>query len=379
MNLFDYLDWRGDLTFKQDSFNSVDALALSHIIYLHFQDLIDEDFSNPVKLSELAVKLKETPDYEDRVQLGLGINPLTDDLFFKLVEHKRFKDVLITGFRCIYDEVKCEQFAAATFIADDVAYISYRGTDDTIIGWKEDFLTSYMETIPSQADALKYFYDVCDALKNQIVLIGHSKGGSMALYTSVYSDEEHQKRINKVYNLDGPGFVKEFFEKDSFKRIEDRLVNIYPEDDYVGMLQNHGNNFKIIKAASHGLGQHDPLKWQCIGNDFVNGKGFTKQSQFFNKAINDWAVSMTNDEKHRMVDALFSIYLASGCKTNYELSKNLLPASKGIIKAFNDMDKDTKKEVKRLINLLKRCMKSELPIFNMFAKIPLEESKNQTE
>lgn len=372
MNLLDYLDWRGDLTFKEAPFNEVDTLLFSHIIYLHFQDLISENFKQTITLGDLANNLLQAPDLEERIHLGLCINELTDDLFFKCAKTRRFKDIKVCGFRSIYDEEKCEQFAAATFIYGDLAFITYRGTDDTIIGWKEDFLLSYMEPYPSQSDALLYLNQSIKNIHKKFVIIGHSKGGNLAVYASTKAEPKYQKKIISVYNLDGPGFLREFFEKEEFRRIEDKVINIFPEDDYVGGLQFHSKSCRIIKAASKGIAQHDPLNWQCLGNKFVEGEDFTKESKFFSKTINEWNLSMTNEEKCKFVTALFDLYLASGCKTNYELSKNILPASKKIIKAFNEMDKDTKKEVKRLINMLKDCIKSELPIFNFFANFPFD-------
>ncbi|MCR4743436.1 MAG: DUF2974 domain-containing protein [Treponema sp.] len=372
MNLLDYLDWRGDLTFKDAPFNEVDTLIFSHIIYLHFQGLISDNFKQTISLGQLAENLLNAPDFEERIHLGLCINELTDDLFFKCAKTRRFKDIKVCAFRSIYDEEKCEQFAALTFIYGDLAFVTYRGTDDTIIGWKEDFLLSYMDPYPSQSDALIYLNEAIKSIHKKFTVIGHSKGGNLAVYASTKALPKYQKRIQSVYNLDGPGFLPEFFEKEDFCRIQDKVINIFPEDDYVGGLQFHSKSCQIIKAASRGIAQHDPLNWQCLGSKFLPAQDFTKESKFFSKTINDWNLSMTNEEKCKFVTALFDLYLASGCKTNYELSKNILPASKKVLKAFNEMDKETKKEVKRLINMLKDCIKSELPIFNFFSRIPLD-------
>jgi len=375
MNILDYLDWRGDLSFEDSPLNRVDALILSHIIYLHFDNLVDGDFSEPISLGDLADRLNNSPDHHERIDLGLCIDPRTVDLFFRCAEVRRFRDVKITGFIDIFDPVKIEQFAVTTFLIGDDAVISFRGTDDTIIGFYEDFNLSYMDPLPSQVDASDYFDKVIKKFpEKNIVLVGHSKGGYIALGTAVRTSSENQKRIKKIYNLDGPGYIQSFFETEAFKNIEPVLDNLYPEDDYVGMLQRHSKDFTIVKAENKGLAQHNPLNWQVIGNDFVKGKEFTKNSQIFSKSINEWSENISYESKEKIVHELFSIYLASDCKSNQEISQNKAAATKKIIKAFNERNKDTKEDVMKLINILVKNVKTELPVINIFSKINIIEN-----
>lgn len=372
MNIIDYIDWRGDLSFSADPLNRVDALILSHIIYLHFDNLVDKDFSNPISLKQLAEKLNEAHDCHERTNLGLAIDPKTVDLFFKCAESKRFGDIKITGFVDIFDTVKIEQFCIASFLIGDDVVISVRGTDDTIIGWYEDFNLSYMKLIPSQIDASAYFEKAAKKFTDKsFVLLGHSKGGYVAVGTAVNADAEFQKRIRKVYNLDGPGYIKSFFESAEFKNIEDKLETLYPEDDYVGMLQRHPKNYMIIKADKKGIAQHNPLNWQILGNDFVKGNGFTRNSKIFYKTINEWSESISYESKEKIVKELFTIYLASDCVTNLEISQNKAVATRKIIKAFNERTKETKDDIFKLINILIKHIKTELPVVNMFEKYRL--------
>ena len=375
-DLFDYLDWRGDITFSEVPFGKIDALMLSHLSYSIFDGLISDSFSESKTLELLVCDFKNASDYEGRINIGFLINKRTAELSFKCAESKRFKNVRISGYKNIYSEENIEQFAAMTFTIDKVNVIAFRGTDDTIVGWREDFNIAYLPQIPSQKDALEYFSLAAKELGGNFILVGHSKGGNLAVNTAVNCGEETQKRIEKIYNFDGPGFLPEFFEKKEYKNIENKIHSVYPELSVVGMIFSHPKNFEITKSNGFAIMQHDALTWQVLGSSFENAEDFTEESKIFYKAFNKWVKKLSIEQRKKFVNALFDVIEASGAKTNTDLEKNAITSSAKMIAAYSSMDKETKKEVKNILLVLKAAVQSSLPMFKLFPTTSVTGSMN---
>ena len=362
-NLFDYITWRGDLTFDQVEFNKIDALLLAHISYSLLDGLLTDDFSSPVTLKKLWRDFKSAPNYEERLKIGYVINKKTPELLSKAAKCKRFKDVKICGLREIYDEDKVEQFAAMTYLVGNRVVVSYRGTDDTLVGWKEDFNIVWQDSIPAQTDALKYMEDVAKAFPfKNFTIIGHSKGGNLAINTAVKCGPKIQKRIDKIYNFDGPGFPQEFFEKPEYLAIEKKLVNIYPELSLVGMIFHHPKNYEIVKSDGFAVLQHDALTWQISGANFDNAKDFADESKFFHKALNEWVEKLSVDQTKQFVTALWEVIMASDAKTLSEMQKNSLRSGAKIIAKLASLDKETKQGVRTVLDLLKNIVMKDTPL-----------------
>ncbi|MCR5188924.1 MAG: DUF2974 domain-containing protein [Treponema sp.] len=356
-NLFDYVAWRGDIFFDTIPFNKLDALLLSHISYSLLGGLVSENFEQAKSLSQLAKDFKASPDYDERTKIGFLINKKTTELLLKAAKAPRFKNIKICAYRDIFDEENVEQFAAMTYIIkngkDEEAVISYRGTDDTLIGWREDFNIVWQDPIPAQKDALAYIEEAAKALKADIRIVGHSKGGNLAINTAVKCDAKIQKRILQIYNFDGPGFSEDFFKKPEYLAIEDKLVNIYPEMSFVGMIFHHPEKYEIVKSDGFAVMQHDPLTWQIMGPSFENKKDFVKESKAFYKALNEWVEKLDPAQTKKFVTALWDILMASDVKTLSELSKSGLIAGAKMFAKMATMDWETKKEVKVILDLLR--------------------------
>lgn len=364
-DLFDYVAWRGDLSFKEVGYNKIDAFMFAHLSYLNFDGIAPVSFSERKTISQLAEDFKNSPDVKERSNMGLVINPRTPELLYACGESDRFGNVEICGYKSIIDEKRETQFAAMTFITEDAVIVAFRGTDDTIVGWKEDFNIAYQNPIPGQEEALKYLKDAVSSLDRDVVVVGHSKGGNLAVYSTVKF--ENKDRISKVFNFDGPGFSKEFFESEDFKKIEPKLKSVFPSFSVVGMIFNFSGDYEIIRSDQFAIMQHDPLVWQIQGADFVHEDDFTDQSKFFRKAFNQWLTDLNMEDKKRFIRAAFEIIEAAGFKTNYELSENKLAASAKMFAAFNSMDKETRNQIHDVVKMLRHVITSNLPFFNMIA------------
>lgn len=362
-DLFDYLSWRGDLRFDTVPFNKIDAIILAQLSYSILDGIVTESFTQKKTFPQVAKEFSETSDQEERINIGYLINKRTAELMYRCAETERFKNIELCGFRKLFSEEKVEQFAAVTFIIEGKPVIAIRGTDDTIIGWKEDFNIAWQPQIPAQKDALEYFEEAAGVFKEDFVLAGHSKGGNLVINTAVNCGQKLQNRIKEVYNFDGPGFDAAFFEKTEFKAVENRIHSFYPGFSVVGMIFHHPKTFEIVKSDAFAFWQHDAMTWQVMGSDFINEADFTDESRLFYKAFNEWIDKLDTQQKKNFVETMFCILEATGAKTNNDIEKDALKATARMIAAYADMDKDRRKEMKEILSMFKDVISDDIPFF----------------
>ena len=362
-DFFDYLKWRGDLSFNTVPFNKIDALLLAQISYTLLDGVVSQSFYEKKPLAQVAKDFSDLPDCEERINIGFLINDRTTELMFKAAESDRFRNVEVCGFRSIYNEENVEQFAALTFLIDGKPVIALRGTDDTIVGWKEDFNIAWLEQIPAQKDALDYFKDAASALEGDFILAGHSKGGNLVINTAVKCGAELQKRVKEVYNFDGPGFNPEFFKLKEYKAVEDRIHSFYPSFCVVGMIFHHPKKFEIVQSDGFAFWQHDAMNWQIMGAEFINEGKFADESRLFNIAFNKWIDKLNLNQRKDFVETMFCILEASGAKTNNEIEKEALKSTARMVAAYAEMDKTKRKELKKILSMFKDVIADDIPIF----------------
>lgn len=369
MDFFDYLNWRGDLSFEQVPFNKVDALLLAHVTYSSFDRVVPESFNKRKTFAKVAKDFSSAPDYKERINIGFLINKRTAELMFKCAESERYKNVELCGFRNIFSEDNIEQFAAVTYVIDGKPVVALRGTDDTIIGWKEDFNIAWQPQIPAQLDALKYFEEAAAAFDEDLILTGHSKGGNLVINTAVRCGKKTQKRIKAIYNFDGPGFPKEFFKLPEYKAVEERIFSFYPGFSVVGMIFHHPRHYEIVESNGFAFWQHDAMNWQIMGGSFVNVSKFADESRIFYKAFNEWVDKLNTEQKKNFVETMFCILEASGAKTNSDIEKEPLKASAKMLAAYAEMDKKRRKELKKIISMFKDVLSDDIPLLKPFTLI----------
>lgn len=359
-NLFDYLDWRGDISFDEVPFNKIDAEILALLSYSMFDDLVSQDFSRQMTFEQYNKAFKSCPDYKKRIKIPFLVDKKSAELIDCLSKTIRFKDVLLCGYKNVFKPEITEQFAAITYIVKDKPVIAYRGTDDSLVGWREDFNLVWEDPVPAQKDALEYFKACAEYFANQdFVILGHSKGGNLAFNTAVKCGLPLQNRISLVYNFDGPGFSKEFFQTPEYLGIKDRVISVYPEFDVVGMIFYHPDFYEIIQSDAFANMQHDMLSWQIMGADFQKAPKFNSKSQFFHKAINKWLSRLDQDCRKKFVSAMFDVLDASGAKSYLEIGDNVLPAAAKMLSKYSSFDKETKKEVHAILKVLASVVKED--------------------
>lgn len=358
-NIIDYIDWRGDIDFTASPFNEIDAVILCQITYLNFEGLIPSEFCKKgVTLRQIAQSFSAAPDVEDRSDTGALINRETFDLFIKAANSNRFGSIEASGFINKIDLQKEEQFAAATFRIrkagkkNPSVCIVYRGTDDTIVGWKEDFNLGYKETVPAQKDALEYLEKAASFFAGRISIAGHSKGGNLAIYAAVNAGKKIQNRLFTVYNNDGPGFSEGFFRTEEYLGIREKIRSYFPQLSIIGMLFCHDSVYTTVESDNEGLYQHDPFSWHTQALNFVRKEDTTEQSKFIASTVNQWIQEIPTEEREVFIEAIFSVLNSTKAKTNSELSSNMFSSAKTMFKSYSRLSPQTRSTVGKVLQLL---------------------------
>lgn len=352
-NIVDYIEWRGDLSFKQSEFNEVDNLLLSTAAFIDLSGIISSDpWGMPVKLSVCEEKYREK--YPDGRYYGLTIPAEMGNIFHKMAQSVRFRDIYVTYYSSDLNEEEGKQFGALTLVLpDNSIFISFRGTDDTITGWREDFNLSFTCPVPSQQAAAEYLETIASFHRGDIRLGGHSKGGNLAVYAAAMCRPEIKKRIINAYSNDGPGFTSEFIASGAFRSVEKRIVTYVPQSSVIGMLLAHNEAYQVIESTNQiGLMQHDPLSWKVLGPSFVHLDSLSEMGMKHKENFKQILDGMDNDHRRRFTEILFEIIDATEAKTLTELSDAKLKNALIMIKAYNDLEKDEKEELRNFIRSL---------------------------
>ncbi len=350
-NILDYIKWRGDLSIKQDGFNEIDNLVLSRFSYLPFDNLIGEN--ETVTIKELSERFKKK-DIND-------MNILWEDdtkLFPLMGSSKRFGEMKATKYVNIVNPEEEKQFSAITvLIPDDTIYVSFRGTDNTIVGWKEDFNMSFKGHVVSQKDAVKYLDDVAKEYPNMIRVGGHSKGGNLAVYAATFANDYIKSRIIAIYNNDGPGFNDEIVETEEYKNMIERVTTYIPQDSIIGRLLTHKEKYTVVKSTQGGVMQHDVYSWQILGKEFEYLKEVTNGSKFIDKSIKDWLEQTDVEKREQFIDIIFEIINSANKESFGELKAGWFTSATTMVKTYSHVDEESKKMITQILTALARIAK----------------------
>jgi len=359
-NVCDYVRWRGDLTLEQSEFNEIDNLILARFSYFPFDKIIREN--------EIATIKELSRRFSNQDVTKLPILWKDDvELFPLMGNSKRFGGMLATKYINKIDAEQEKQFSAITVLMpNDIIYVSYRGTDNTIVGWKEDFNMSFKSHIASQISAKQYLEEIAKEYpSSKIIIGGHSKGGNIAVYAATFASKEVKDRIINVYNNDGPGFCEDVIETPEYQEILSRVHTYIPQSSIIGRLMNHKEKYTIVESVQRGIMQHDLYSWQLLGKEFVTLKKLTNESEFIDKTIKDWLENVEPEKREQVIDAVFEILNTTEAQTMKELKANWFANAKTILGTYKNIDNDTKEMVWQTVNELLKVAKN-----NIFEELP---------
>ena len=339
-NVFDYLKWRGDLSFHKDGFNEVDNLVFASLAYIDYEGIVTEGSGRGVTLALAAEQLKAAK----RLEPASVLMPPYPGLLLQAAGTDRFQNVLLSRYVSKVDDTIPNQFAAVIFsLSPREHYIAYGGTDDNLAGWKEDFLMGFKDVVLAQKQAAAFLNKYAPKLRGRIYLGGHSKGGNLAVFAASHTTDRIRSKISAVYNNDGPGFQTPLLKSDGYAKIESRIQTIIPKSSVIGLLLEHGEDYKIVASTENGILSHNPLTWGVCGTSFVHETELSKSSRNTNEALRTWLETLTLEQREQFTEALFDVIHASGAQTLSDLTKERLLVIDAMIKKYLSMDRGTRR------------------------------------
>ncbi|MBR5341493.1 MAG: DUF2974 domain-containing protein [Erysipelotrichaceae bacterium] len=339
MNIIDYLKWRGDLSFKADPYNEVDSLVISQFIYAEMQDVLKpEDRITVKELSERFFAKHSMLDVVKNKPFGIhGIVTLDE-----MARSARFKDCVVYNYSFKLHADTTEQFAALMMdLPDNTTVVCFKGTDETLIGWKENCYLSYKD-IAGQADAKDYVDRYC-SIFHKYRFIGHSKGGNLAIYAAVHCKPLLRQAIIQIVSADGPGLRPGSYDEKVFEKLKDRYQLIVPERDGVGTIYEMTPHRTIVKTSTGNLIEaHGQTNWEVFQNRLVRADTERYETDVTRRSIKKFLQDTTPNQRQIFVEETFKALAEANIKTVYQLSQGGLPILFKVIKRLSEMDSDAK-------------------------------------
>ena len=307
-NILDYLDWRGDLTFDQAPFNEVDNLLLSQLVYVDLAGIVPGPESREkIRVAEASRIFFATHD-EQKILEKISMTKTAMYVLKKMAESERYKDALLGGYVNDISIEEQSQFAVlCVYLGDRSLFVAFSGTDDTIVGWRENFNMGYLDATPGQRKAVDYLNRMVGIGQWRVRVGGHSKGGNLAVYAAVHCRPIIKRKIISVYSNDGPGFSKEMVECEAYQEIIPKIRTIIPESSIVGLLLEHEEEVQVVKSTNVGVGQHDAMSWEVLGTHFVYTDKVAEQSLFIDETMKTWLMELDATQREIIVDAVFEM------------------------------------------------------------------------
>lgn len=342
-NFLDYITWRGDLSLRQDNFNTIDSLILSRFVYLPLDNIVTDI---PITVADAYKQYIQL----ERQNSQTVIMDLDNVLFEKMALSKRFKNITLQHFQHITNEEKQIQFCGLLAHLDyRTTCVLFRGTDNSLFGWKEDFNMAFETTIPSQEFARHFVTSHVNDLRERILFSGHSKGGNLAIYSAVFSNDIDTKRIKTIYNFDGPGFNPNLQLNARYTALKPTIKTFIPESAIVGVLMNYMSNYKIITTDAKGFAQHDTYSWLVEGAQLIYAPNRTKESKRIENAFQHVLNEYATQDLETIINTFYDLLLSANIKDvrdfNTETPQKLL----AILKSYRSLDKNSSSLVQKFV------------------------------
>lgn len=353
--MFDYLDWRGDLTFDEAEFNEVDSMILAWLSYAALDGIVPAECSetDTITIEKASEQFSKTHDVNRILREHVSFTKTSVLMLQKLAASNRFRNLKLTGFVNQIDYKKETQFCAMTVLLQKNRYaVVFRGTDDNLISWKEDFNMSFLPIIPAQNMALSYLEGVADRIRGKVYVCGHSKGGNLAVYAGVRASYRTRRKIMEIYNHDGPGFYDLNSLGDAFEEMLPKIHSFVPETAVVGMLLEPVGEHNVVKSSNKGLLQHDAMSWEVLGPNFVTVNSVSDTSRMVNDILKNWLRETSNEERATFVDTLYKILDASQAKNLDDLNAEKGRIANVVLKEIGGLSKETKNMLGKTISAL---------------------------
>ena len=342
MNVIDYIKKNKDQTFAEFPFNEIDNLIFSLLTYIDFTDVVPAFKNGKITLKEAAQKLSD----KKKNYRGIFISN-TFKMLQIMKDTKRYQDTLLYNYMKVVNSDM--QFGAMTMkLPDKSIYISFAGTDSSIIGWEEDFKMTYLYPGASQKYASVYLNKAISLLDKNVRVGGHSKGGNLSICAVMNAHFWIRKKVKRISNFDGPGFLKREIESKSYKKIEHKIKMIVPKESIIGMLLYNTPDYTVIKSKGLNILQHDAFNWQCNGKELIRDTQ-SKRSKALQQKLTKKLEELSLEKRINLVKNLFNIFKSNNIKDTKEIKiKEIFK----LIKEFKKLDKETQNLLTELLIII---------------------------
>lgn len=348
MNIIEYVEKNGIYDFSQVPFGEVDSLVISQLSYLKFEGIVPGPSENKdgIVLSDIVKSEKYDSIYHDE-----RYREINSRFFNALCKSIRFGRLILNNFLDVIDGSLDIQFSAMT-VEDDKGfkYVVFRGTDDSLIGWKEDLNMTFKTPVPAQKYSVKYLEKVASYLEGDFIVGGHSKGGNLSVYAAMNCSDEVRDRIIRIYSHDGPGFITELLEDSCYDKIKDRIVKFVPKSAVVGLFGNV-EDYIVVDCEKMGVKQHNPYNWIIEGFEFKKTEHIGKISSMQAEAINNWSKEMTKEKWALLSDQIFGVFEKAGVTNLNDFNEDFWGTLSRVRLATETIDNETKEQIKGIFGM----------------------------
>lgn len=345
-NIIDYVIWRGDLPFYKSKINEIDKIIFTRFAYLPFKEI---EMNETETIGSLMVKFENVDEskfiWSEDVRLIKLLGTST-----------RFKDIVVSDYEEILDVSLEKQFAAITlWILKNEKFISFRGTDTSVVGWKEDLNMTYKSNIPSQLEGVNYLNKVGKKYINSDLIIGgHSKGGNISIYASIFADDLVRLNIKEIISADGPGFSSNILNDPKFEEIKHKIKTYMPQLSIVGRILDYTRDRTVVKSNAKVFMQHDIYSWEVNPLSFVQVKDITKESNMISTLFRDIVEKTNPEDREKFINIIYEILVDSNINSFDDLPKNILSNANRVLTTYKNISDEDKLQVENMINQIKK-------------------------
>ena len=353
-NMLDYIKEFGHVSFEERAFSEIDALVLTELEYLPLEKVVpsDENGENFVTVKEIAEYMQEHKQ-ELFDENPMMITEERHEVSQVIVDAPRFQSLKFFGVVSVWDKDTTKQFAAVTVeVEPSVRLVVFRGTDETLIGWKEDFLMTYSPLVAAQTDAKEYLAKQASLFDGDLMVSGHSKGGNLAIYAAATQEEDVQLRIVDIFCFDSPGLYRSVLETKGYQNIVPLAMRYIPQDSLVGLMLESEVPYVIVKSNATGAMQHSAMTWEIEDGQFIKMEKLTKNSQLNDQTFKKWTESVSDEELELFWNVFFELLFSVGIDTVNDLYGQFMHYVQEFLKAAGNMDEEKRELLTRIALLL---------------------------
>ena len=353
-NMLDYIKEFGHVSFEERAFSEIDALVLTELEYLPLEKVVpsDENGENFVTVKEIAEYMQEHKQ-ELFDENPMMITEERHEVSQVIADVPRFQSLKFFGVVSEWDKDTTKQFAAVTVeVEPSVRLVIYRGTDETLIGWKEDFLMTYSPLVAAQTDAKEYLAKQASLWDGDLMISGHSKGGNLAIYAAATQVEDVQLRIVDIFCFDSPGLYRSVLETKGYQNIVPLAMRYIPQDSLVGLMLESEVPYVIVKSNATGAMQHSAMTWEIEDGQFIKMEKLTKNSQLNDQTFKKWTESVSDEELELFWNVFFELLFSVGIDTVNDLYGEFMHYVQEFLKAAGNMDEEKRELLTRIALLL---------------------------